>query len=515
MRRLNILLLAQARHDPAARCEVGRRYLLGIEGFARHVPTGVEYLTHPCLQGSPQASTLISECLSLDEIISHHQEPALQHAARSGCAEAQFKLAVWTCLRHDQPKVCARWLGAAAAQGHQPAVRARAALENATAGDGMLQLARSVCLDGSIRIEAVAAQAAKALAEEGDIYGLARCLRIALTVAPGAKPLFAHSVVEVVRLAEQAASALPGIGAAEVESCLDLVASDGNPSAAFVMGRALCGIPCGQVPAENLVTSSNLRKGAALLLRAADAGCDDAWMHLYRVHADHRCSVANPQMARFFLEKAATLGDVEAQRRLGALILRSSSGLKHSEQGIHWLHEAARQGDTLAMRLLKSLVLALPGEDEHADHAIESIRPTAPWLAMRLRLSRDFGLTKLEALCLDPCEAKRPWGLVVGKNPFIALSKLSAPRAVPAVSPAALDSLQRASLYFEESKSSGGTFEGDWRHRSLQQRRVFARHHIDEELFFVRANSRTLDAMRQGARWALRAKHPLHLALAG
>ena len=132
-----------------------------------------------------------------------------------------------------------------------------------------------------------------------------------------------------------------------------------------------------------------------------------------------------------------------------------------------------------------------------------------------MRLSRDFGLTKLEALCTDPCEGKRPWGLVVGKNPFIVLSKLSAPRAVPAVSPSALDNLHRATLFFEEARRNGSAFEGDWRHRSLQQRRVFARHHIDEDMFFARVNSRTLDALRQGAKWALRARHPLHMALAG
>ena len=514
MRRQNIQLLAQARHDLGARCEVGRRYLLGIEGLARHVPTGIAYLTHASLQGSPQASTLICECLSLDEIVSHQQEHALLHAAQAGSAEAQFKLAVWNCLRHDQLKTCARWLAAAAAQGHQAAIRACAALGDASTRDGMLGLARSVCLDGSIHIEAVATLAAKALVAEGDLYRLARCLRVALEVAPRAKSSFAQLVVQAVRLAEQAAVPLPGIGAAQVESCLDLVVADGDPTANYIMGRALCGIACGQIPPAALVTGSNLRKGAALLLRAADAGCDGAWMHLYKVHADHRCSVANPQMARFFLEKAATLGDAQAQRRLGALILRASSGLKDSEQGIHWLHEAAKQGDAFAMRLLKSLVLALPGDDREVDHAIESVRRTDPWLAIRLRLSRDFGLTKLEALCIDPCEGKRAWGLVVGKNPFIVLSKLSAPRAVPAVSPAALDNLHRATLLFEEAKREGSVFEGDWRHRGLQQRRVFARHHIDEDMFFARVNSRTLDALRQGAKWALRAKHPLRLALA-
>ena len=81
-----------------------------------------------------------------------------------------------------------------------------------------------------------------------------------------------------------------------------------------------------------------MRKGAALLLRAADGGKREAWMLLYRVHSDNRASVANPLMARFFLEKAATGGSVPAQRRLGALILRSARTLHESEQGIHWLY---------------------------------------------------------------------------------------------------------------------------------------------------------------------------------
>lgn len=514
MRRHNVLLLAQARHDPAARCEVGRRYLLGIEGLARHVPTGISYLTHPSLQESPQAATIICECLALEEIVSLRQELALERAAKAGSAEAQFKLAIWLCLRHDQPKACMRWLAAATSQGHEPARHALAAVGSPTSKDGMLQCVRSVSRLGGIQVESVATLAAKALVEAGDLYRLARCLHIALAVATRVTAAFAHLVVQAVHLAEQAATTLPGIGAAQVEACLDLVVADGDRTADYVMGRALCGISCGTMAPASLVQGSNLRKGSALLLRAADAGCDAAWMHLYKVHADHRCSVANPQMARFFLEKAATLGDVEAQRRLGALILRSSTGLKESERGIHWLYESSRQGDTAAMRLLRSLVLRLPGDDGEADQAIEVVRRTDPWLAMRLRLSRDFGLTKLEALCIDPVQGKRSWGLVVGKNPFIALSKLSAPRAVPAVSPAALDNLHRATLFFDESQRSGNPFEGDWRKRSLQQRRVFARHQIDEDMFFARANSRTLEALRQGAKWALRAKHPLQLALA-
>ena len=512
MRRQNILLLAQARHDPTARCEVGRRYLLGIEGFAQHLATGIEYLTHSSLSDMPEAATIISESLPLETIVTLRQEAALQRAANAGSAVAQFKIAVWLCLRQGQAQA-ARWLDAAAASGHDGARRARAVLGHSPSDAGLLEFARVLSRVDGVHMELIATLAASSAAQERDLCRLTQCLRVALAVAPRLSVALATLLVEAVRLAEQTRQDPPGLDVNQVEAALELLAHDGNRAADYLLGRALCGIGCGSLQPAALVSSGNLRKGAALLLRAADAGCEEAWMHLYRVHADHRCSVANPQMARFFLEKAATLGNVEAQRRLGALILRSASSLKDSESGIHWLHEAGKQGDTFAMRLLKSLVLPLAGDDDEAEHAIEAVRRTDPWLAVRLRMSRDFGLTKLEALCADPTDGRRPWGLVVGKNRFIAQSKLSAPRAVPALSLAALDNLHRAALFFESAQRDGSLFEGDWRRRSLHQRRLFARHCLDEDMFFARVNSSTLDALRQGTKWALRAKQSLRLAL--
>ena len=70
MRRQNVQLIALARQgDPIARCEVGRRYLLGIEGFARHVQTGIDYLTHASLRHNEQAARIVGESLSLEEIV--------------------------------------------------------------------------------------------------------------------------------------------------------------------------------------------------------------------------------------------------------------------------------------------------------------------------------------------------------------------------------------------------------------------------------------------------------------
>lgn len=513
MRRQNILLLAKARHDPIAKCEVGRRYLLGIEGFAQHVPTGIEYLTHTSLDHAAEAAKIISECLPLETIVTFKQEAALLRAAHAGSVVAQFKMALWLCLRHGQTEAGARWLDAAAGSGHDGSRRARAAIVQSSTEEGLLEFARVAARVEGICMEGIAILAATSAAAERDLHRMTQSLRVAMAVAPNISGALAKLVVEAVRLAEDAKTDLPGLDARQVEAALDLMAGHGDHVADYLLGRALCGISCGSLSAAALVSGSNLRKGAALLLRAADAGRHDAWMHLYKVHTDHRCSVANHQMARFFLEKAATFGNAEAQRRLGALVLRSAGSLMESETGIRWLHEAATQGDALATGLLQSLVLPLAGDDGEAEHAIESLRRTDPWLAVRLRMSRDFGLTKLEALCADPTDGRRPWGLVVGKNRFIAQSKMSEPRAVPAVSPAALDNLHRAALFFEEAQRDGSLFEGDWRRRSLHQRRVFARHHLDEDMFFAKVNSTTLDALRQGTKWAVRAKQSLQLAL--
>lgn len=197
----------------------------------------------------------------------------------------------------------------------------------------------------------------------------------------------------------------------------------------FALGRLLCGIACGALEPRWGARSLNLRKGAALLLRAADAGEVRAWIHLHRLSSDHRCSVANPQMARFFLEKAAAKGDAESQRRLGALLLREVSTIEDSEQALSWLHRAARHGDLHAVRLLQSLVLPVPGGDAEAREATAVIGRSSPWLAARLEVSRHFGLTRLEALAMDPAQGLRPWGLVVGPNLFVRKVRLAAPRA--------------------------------------------------------------------------------------
>jgi TPR repeat protein len=430
----------------------------------------------------PLAATLIAEHLPLHELLRRGHEAVLDRAAATSTL-AQAKRAAW-----------------------------RAAARGAPAAE--LRRALAACHDGDDAAAVVLIAAQRALAG-GELEPIAACLRNAIELQGRVPPDVAQMVVAAVRLAETRGVPLRGLEAEHLLACLEMCADQGDHAAAYAFGRGLCGIASSALPPWVFADKLNLRKGAAFLLRAADGGVDDAWLHLYRLCADHRLSIANPEMARFFLEKAADRGQPEAQRKLGALLLREAASLAASEQAIQWLHRAATDGDAPARELLRSLVLPVQGAPEIAAPAIEQVRRSDPWLALRLELARAFGLTKLEALCVDPVEGLRPWGLVVGRNPFIAQQRLSAPRAVPALNDAALASVRRAAAWFGQAQRDGVPPEGDLRRRSLRQRRLFERLGLDDALFFAEATSMRLEALRFGPKWAFRARQSLALALNG
>jgi len=183
-----------------------------------------------------------------------------------------------------------------------------------------------------------------------------------------------------------------------------------------------------------------------------------------------------------------------------------------SERANQWLHQAANAKDAHAARLLNSLVLPLEGGDDDASWATELVERDDPWLALRLRLSRQFGLTRLEALCVDPAQGLRPWGLVAGKNPFTTQIRLSAARAIPAMSSTAMEVAKRAASFFGQENHHHARFEGDLRRRMLRQHRLFERHGLDEAMFFASATTTTLESLRLGPKWAFRAKAALQMA---
>ena len=514
MRREDIRLVASARQgDSAARLEVGRRYLIGGEGFPKHTDTGLGYLRHPSLRQSERASRTIAEAMELHEIVQRDLLPTLMFAARSGSVAAQIKLGLWRSLTNTDPNEAAHWLQVAAAAGNESAKTAAAKARLSSIDSGAAVLC-ALAIEPGIDPDQVVLLAMAEAARSNNFDLVVRTLNCALKAPILASADLADSICGALVQIKKYSQLSPSIESGKVEAILEDCIRRGNPTAALLLGRAMAGFGTPPISTSMLANGQNLRKGAALLLRAADAGLVEAWALLYRIHADSKASVSNPQMARFFLEKAALAGDAQSQRRLGALILRVATSLQESEQGMHWLYQAAGMQDSLALQLLCSFVLPVAGSDAEASAAIDALRREDPWLSCRLRTARDFGLTKLEAMSVDIVAGIRPWGLVVGPNSSIAQARLAAPRAIPAVRHQAMENLRRSAAFLEQSGHEGAPVKGDRRRRTHRLRYCLDRSGFDEALFFAEARSTMLQSLRQGAKWALRTREPLRLALA-
>ena len=514
MRRSDLQLLALARQgDALAKCEVGRRYLRGGDGFPKNVRTGLEHLTHLAVRGRPEALTAISEGLALDELLDLGHIETLRRAAACGCTSAQVKLGVWQVMQPDGAAAAHAWFSAAAAAG-DPDAAAALSLTGMPYQQRMAavlsRLSKACIVDGM----AITLHAADDALRERDLNRLCACLDCALRLPNPPRETLAVLVLAAVKLAIASSQEVRYLTPEQIQSSLELCVEAGDVAATYLLGCALAGNASACAGGKPLVHGPNLRAAAALLLRAAHGGEDRAWLDLYRLHSDHRCSVANAQLSQFFLEKAAETGHPDAQRVLGGLLLSKAASLKDSEKAIDLLYRAQCQGDERAKDLLHTLVLPVEGQTEAVQTALDAIRSYDPFLASRLVLARSFGLTKLEALTVDPVAGLRPWGLVIGQNPFIALGRLSAPRAVPAVSTNALEAAASASALFSQAEGDPLALEGNWRHRTAHLRHTFERHRLNESMFFASASSSFLDTFRLGPKWAFRVKDTLQSALA-
>jgi TPR repeat protein len=181
MRRQDIQLLASARQgDIEARYEVGRRYLLGVEGFPLHTDTGLGYLTHTSLGPSERAARTIADALPLHELVRRNLLPALVKTARAGSTAAQLKLGAWRALTSADPAEPMRWLDAAAAAGDAGACAAVHALRSRPSNAAAAVLGALKAAPG-IDLARLVPQALEAAVRSSDPMEIARVLSGTLT----------------------------------------------------------------------------------------------------------------------------------------------------------------------------------------------------------------------------------------------------------------------------------------------------------------------------------------------
>lgn len=488
--------------------KLGGFYLKGVLDFPRNIKLALEYLSVPALRYKSEVAVLICSHLGILEILKYAQLDNLRRAAASDNG-ARIKLITLLIIRKNMEEL-AFWVG------KNDAILCRETRKILSEGDraDMAQALLRISQKHNIpALEIIAAEASSALSE-GYYCRAEEALSLVAPDALAIPGAIYEAIAKIATVAEESGKKLEKIPAALIESSLEHSAATSDKNSCYLLGRMLAGLKTEFIGASHAFPSINLRKATALLLKAADRGRSEAWMDLFYLCSDYRSSVGNPSMARFFLEKASFSGIAEAKRRLGALTLKEAKSIEHMEAGLSLLYESSITGDSLANGIIKTLVLDVDGGDDEADCGIHEVQQIAPLLATRLRLARHFGLTKLEALSINPTTAIRPWGLVVERNPHIRKGKLSEPRAVPAASRKAIETIRNAAMEFAPHGEIADVLEGSLRARALKQRRVFQKVNLQENLFFSQANSYQRDALRIGTRWAQQQKKFLDQALA-
>lgn len=510
MRREDLRLRQLAKAGDIEAClKLGEMYLLGSAAIAKNIQIGIYYLRLVMEKDHVRVASCLAKNLSLREIVEEDLILFLKKAAEIE-ELAKLKLSAWHFIRCE-PDIGKYWLTKCNIKLLE---KSETNIYQEMSIGGILHSLQALRVIDPCDVSGIVASEARSALDENRLdISIKIISTLSMVRLPVSTDLALHQLIcEMVAYAEKFKHDLGCLSIGLIEQSLERCSTNGDLQACHLLGRSLAGYPCGHLPANRLVRSQNLRKSVALLLRCGDAGMPAAWLHLFRICSDYRSSVANPTMARFCLEKAAKQGSAEAERCLGIVILRESSDVGAMANGMKLLHSSASKGDSLSKALLCSFVLPVSGLEEEAQAAMLEIQRVSPVLSMRLRLARAFGLTKLEALSMNIAGIIRPWGLVLEKNNQIAKGKLSEPRAIPAINSYAMSCLEMASNLYLSKSQDGTIYEGSFRARSLQLRRLLQKMQVQEKIFFSMASSQERDAIRVGVKWAKIQKDNLNAA---
>jgi TPR repeat protein len=498
MKREDIELRRAARGGDVQAClAMARKLFAGDDGMQRNVNLGLAYLQHELAGAHPEALGLVARCVPLEAIVAQRLRAALSHAIAQGCSVARLKMGIWLAMSKASRGEALALMRASGIEDPEMSVEA---MDSPRTFAGTLAALPPDILDPG----RMALLCARDALEAGDLAGACYCLELAAE--------FPHQdesdelICRVVYLAARGAHPLE-LQPALVEAALRRRSDKGEIEPQYVLGCALAGIPYGSLAAGQLVKQPSPSRAAGLLLRAADGGKHDAWLDLFHTAHGARSGVAGNEVARFFLEKGARSGLVNAQTRLGVLLLAEATSVQAAEEAVGWLAGAAQAGDTAAAEVLNTLVLPIP--ELPADYergALEKISALDRDLGMRMALARGLHLTRHEALSFNPARDMRPWGLA------LAGSSKENPkgRLAPAVGAQMKLELERVRAFYGNAAPVEGSL---MLQRARAQKRVFEMLSISQAMFFAGDIGRSWSHYGYGRHWASRTTDVVHAVL--
>ncbi len=475
-----------------AQLELGKRYLFGGEGLPQSAPTALHWLDRAARQGCEAAwlligghipyeivaqsdnrvslcqwyerafdagiaqaglvfarLALVQDDKSVDAGLRRKAIAALEAAAQAGLSDAQWLLAELSENRHtDQAPSddkALEWAERAASGGVAPAQRALAG-HAWEAGDGAaflhwaLPLAREVARRQIRSAATEPSRTASPGLPADDAKLLSRCAQV-LALREDCDP-------------------------DEVQLFWELAAQSGEEVAPFSLGLWLAKMDESGARIKAGASAANFKKSIRWLTLAGEQGKAGAWFALSRIYMKPEFSQRSLPDAQRYLERAAEMGHVAAQLECGISAWRSRRDQEGNDvRAAFWLQKAAAQGIGEAVLLLEKVApRARPSPWAQAAQNLltREMMNGYHFLAARIELAACFGLTRAEALLLDPCAADQGHCLLVDIRANYGRSKR---RLILLETGEERQLLSRIARIFENVDCSMSGPEGNYRQR--------------------------------------------------
>ncbi|MEO6353120.1 MAG: hypothetical protein ABIO19_11320 [Burkholderiaceae bacterium] len=442
--------------EVSSQLALGTRYLFGGGGLPQSLTTALHWLDRAARQGESQAWLLIGNHIPIETarrsakplsylswyerafdagvpaaglvfaslVLESASAPdtalrdkalqALQASAQAGIADAQWLLA-------QQAGVQGGAQDSQNSQNSQEAASAAMLPALSVIGLDQTPLAwAGRAADGGVA-QAQHALAAHAWAESDWPGFLHRALPLARVLVDRFAHIDAADAPDVLRaqaqrlaaadvtLLARTGQALSGTGSADLalmQRCWELAAYAGDRAAQLALGLWLARIDLDGARATSASGSAHYLKAISWLTQAAEQGSAEAWFALSRVYLKAEFSQRSLSHARRYLERAAEMGHCSAQLECGAAAWRSRrEQVSNDVRAAYWLQKAAAQGSREAVLLLAKVATpATPAPWAMAAQRqlTREIIAVQPFLAARIELAAVFGLSRAEALLLDP-----------------------------------------------------------------------------------------------------------------
>ncbi len=445
--REDLLIIRAARAGQAsAQLTLGKRYLFGGAGLPQSLTTALYWLDRAAQQeerdawlligrhvpfetvqqasqpsklcvwyerafdaGVAQAGLVLAKLVlgqvdgAVSEVMRSKAMRALQVAAHAGIADAQWLLA--QLIGHRQNDALTNW------PSDVPSMRA-------DDSEAMVEWATRAAKSG-VR-EAQYALAEHAWARNDHAGFLRWALPLARRVIDSHSTVGSSPSLHDVSLVLRCANTLTASGefeANDVVRLLEFAAQTGDRNAQFSFGLWLAHMDeCGRRAAA-IPGTANYKRAIRWLSQAAEQGVTAAWYVLSKIYCKSECSQRSLPDAQRCLEAAAQAGHAGAQLELGIAAWRARRQQESNDVcAVRWLQKAKAQGLLEAERLLGKIAapaVPAPWAEAVLQRMTQDMRHSHPLLAARVELAALFGLSRTEALLVDPQAADQGNCLVV------------------------------------------------------------------------------------------------------